>query len=88
MTEAEDRQLGNLTRVIAKAWADEAYKQRLITDAVAVLAEEGIAVPEGVSVRVVEDSEDVRTIVLPPVPTDLGDMDDLEGRVTPSSLML
>ena len=39
-----------LARVISKAWADTQYKQRLIDDPVAVLKEEGVTVPDGVTV--------------------------------------
>ena len=45
---------------VAKAWADEDYKQRLLTDTAAVLKEEGVDTHEGMSVRVVviEDVEE------------------------------
>jgi len=55
-------------KVVAKAWTDEGYKQRLLSDPATVLKEEGIAVPEGVQIKVVENSDKVFHFVLPPQP--------------------
>jgi hypothetical protein len=41
-------------QVVAQAWTDAAYKQRLLADPAAVLAEQGLAVPAGVAVQVHE----------------------------------
>ena len=46
-----------LSQVVAKAWSDAAFKQRLLAGPVAVLRAEGVDVPEGRQVRVVEESE-------------------------------
>ncbi len=51
--------------IITKAWTDEAFKQRLLTDATAVLKEEGVTVPEGVKVKVVENNEKLFHFVIP-----------------------
>jgi hypothetical protein len=40
---------------VARAWDDEPFRQRLLAEPEAVLREEGLDVPEGVEVRVVED---------------------------------
>jgi hypothetical protein len=37
--------------IISKAWADEAFKQRLLGDTATVLAKEGIEIPERVPLR-------------------------------------
>ena len=52
-------------RVVAKAWADEDYKARLLSDPAAVLTEEGIALPEGKSVRIVEATANETVLILP-----------------------
>ena len=52
-------------QVVAKAWQDESFKRRLLDDPAAVLKEHGIAVPAGVQVRVVEDTDQVRHLTLP-----------------------
>jgi hypothetical protein len=55
-----------MQQVIAKAWADEEFKQMLLADPAAALKQEGIAVPEGVQVKVVENTDNVFHLVLPP----------------------
>jgi len=62
-----------MDRIIAKARAGEAFKARLIADPVATLRAEGIAVPDGVTLSVREDTPTHLHIVLPPQP--------LEGEV-------
>ena len=54
--------------VVAKAWADPAFKRRLLADPVAVLREHGIEEPPGKAVRVVEQAEDEVLFLLPHKP--------------------
>jgi hypothetical protein len=42
---------------VARAWDDDAFRQRLLAEPEAVLREEGIDVPPGVEVRVAEGDE-------------------------------
>ena len=56
-----------LGAIITKAMQDETFKQQLIADPAAVLTAEGVAIPEGVTVKVVADTASVRHIVLPAV---------------------
>jgi hypothetical protein len=68
-------------RVVERAWKDEAFKAQLLTDPVTAVAQEGIFVPEivrrcGITFKVVEDTEAVRHLVLPPPPAD--ELSDLE----------
>ncbi|GAB1394974.1 hypothetical protein MASR1M60_31380 [Rhodocyclaceae bacterium] len=62
-----------MQQLIAKCWADEAFKQRLLADPVGTLKAEGIAVPEGVRVRVMEDTAQEVTLVIPARSTELSD---------------
>lgn len=55
-------------RIVAKAWADEAYKKRLLADPAKVAAEEGLIVPEGVALKLVEAAHRQAWLVLPPKP--------------------
>jgi Nitrile hydratase, alpha chain len=55
-------------RVISRAWQDPAFKQQLLTDPNAALAQEGITVPSGLKVQVHENSAGVQHIVLPAKP--------------------
>jgi hypothetical protein len=61
----------SLGRVIARTWTDEAFKKELLADPVRVLAANGVAVPKGTAVKVLEDSNAVNHLVLPPKPADL-----------------
>jgi len=65
-------------RIIAKCWADEAFKQALIADPVATLRHEGIELPAELRVTVLENTPSQIHLVIPPVPTELSD-DDLDG---------
>jgi hypothetical protein len=58
--------------VIAKAWASEAFKQRLKADATKVLREEGVEVPRGIRVVANFDEVGLRNIVVPMKPRGLG----------------
>jgi hypothetical protein len=69
--------LGN---VIAKAWADEDFKQALMRDPRAVIEGEGVHLPEGLEVRVMENSDSVFNLVLPPKPATLRDQSDMPDR--------
>src|SRR5262245_36273320 len=68
-------------QVVARAWSDEAYKQRLLSDPQAVLAEAGLSVPANVQVQVHEATPTLLHLVLPPAPTGLSEeqLDALAG---------
>jgi len=57
-------------KIVAKAWRDPAVKAELIANPAAALKAEGIDVPAGMTVTVVEDTDKQFHLVLPPVPTD------------------
>jgi nitrile hydratase subunit alpha len=54
----------NGARVVARAWVDPAYKQRLLTDANAAIAELGYGGQQGEHMRVVENSPKVHNLVV------------------------
>jgi hypothetical protein len=64
-----------LGKLIAKTWADGAFKARLLADPAGVLTAEGLQIPAGVSVKVVENTDTVFNLVLPSKPADLSDAD-------------
>ena len=51
-------------RVVARAWVDPAFKERLLADGTAAVAELGIAGAEGDNVRVVENTDHVHNLVV------------------------
>jgi hypothetical protein len=56
-------------QVVARAWSDEAFKRRLLAHPTAVLKEAGLAVPGGVQFKVVENTERLIHLILPPAPS-------------------
>jgi hypothetical protein len=74
MTTAENP----MQKIIARCWEDEEFKKRLMADPKKVLDGEGVNVPDGVSIRVMEDTEQIRTLIIPPAPSHLDD-DQLKG---------
>jgi hypothetical protein len=55
-------------RIIAKAWADDAFKAALLANPNATLAAEGIAVPDGLTLKVLEDTPGTMHVILPKPP--------------------
>ena len=69
MTTAENP----MQKIITRCWEDEAFKKRLMADPAKTIDAEGVRIPAGVSIRVVEDTDQVRTLIIPPAPFVLGD---------------
>ena len=62
-------------QVVAKAWSDEAFRTRLLAQPAAVLKEAGLDVPEGCQLKVVENTERLVHLILPPKPS-TGELSD------------
>jgi hypothetical protein len=62
-------------RLVAKSWEDDAFKQRLMANPIAVLKEYGVEVRPGVEVKVVEGraapefGENAVVLSIPPKPS-------------------
>jgi hypothetical protein len=56
-------------KIIARALADDAFKAKLLSDATAILKEEGVVIPEGFEVRAVENTDKVFHLVIPRKPS-------------------
>src|SRR6516225_9139294 len=75
------------SQIVARAWCDEGFMKRLLSDPRHVLAEHGLEVPEsaevkvveGEEVRVVELSDTLRHFTLPVSPPDELNDEDLVG---------
>ncbi|MBP2229599.1 hypothetical protein J2847_002898 [Azospirillum agricola] len=59
-----------LTSILAKSQTDPSFRERLLADPAATLAAEGMAVPPGLTVAVVEDTATKTHLVLPPATPD------------------
>ncbi len=60
--------------MIARAWSDAEFKAKLLSDPHAALAEAGVDLPDGLNVKVLEDSADTQHLVLPAVPKNAGEL--------------
>jgi hypothetical protein len=64
-----------MSQLIAKCWADEGFKQKVLADPAAALKAEGVELPAGLSLKAHEDTDKVVHLVIPARPTDLSDVD-------------
>jgi nitrile hydratase subunit alpha len=66
IVDAYEHKIGprNGARVVAKAWVDPAYKQRLLADGTAAIAELGFSGAEGTRMVVIENSPKVHNLVV------------------------
>ena len=62
-------------QLIAKCWADEGFKRRLLADATATLKAEGEKLPAGLTFKAVENTDKVFHLVIPAKPIELSDED-------------
>jgi hypothetical protein len=68
VTEQQHFQEKQWSMIVARAWADEGFKERLLSEPKAVLREHGLEMAPEIDVKIVEDSERVRHFVLPANP--------------------
>lgn len=68
-------------KILAKSWADEDYKNRLLSDPASVMKEEGLNVPDDVEFKCVEATDKLVWMVLPPKPSDAGSIEAGEERL-------
>jgi hypothetical protein len=85
-----EEQSKKMGQIVAKCWADDSFKQQLIAKPMATLKAEGVELPEGLSVKVLDNLADVFHLVIPTKPTELSD-EDLDvvsgGVVLPPTLL-
>ena len=72
-----------LRSLFKRCWADPELKRRFLAEPAAVLDEEGFIVPEGMKIRVIENTPGEMNIVLPLDPDSLelssAEMDQVAG---------
>jgi hypothetical protein len=69
-TAASEEWTKAVSQITAKAWSDAGFKKRLLSDPVTVLKDYGLTFPPGVTIKVLEDTDTVYHLSLPPKPTD------------------
>jgi len=73
-TEQQSNQWG---QIVARAWQDDGFKKRLIGNPSAVFKEQGLELPAGVQLRLVENTDQVLYLTLPAKPRE-GQLSDAE----------
>jgi hypothetical protein len=63
-------------QIMAQAWKDPAFKQRLLASPTVVLQEQGITLPVGREVKIVENTDRVAYFPLPTRPLERGVVED------------
>jgi hypothetical protein len=71
----QEEQARKMSQLIAKCWADEAFKRKVLADPAATLRAEGLELPAGLSYVVHENTDKVVHLVIPAKPTVLSDED-------------
>jgi Nitrile hydratase, alpha chain len=56
-------------KAVRKAWTDPEFRAKLLANPRAALADEGAPMPAGVTIKVVENTDAVVHLVLPPRPS-------------------
>ena len=71
-------QTNSLATRFSACWKGDALKERFLSDPKSVLAEHGLEPPEGITVKVVENSDNTVHITLPATPVDHIELTDAE----------
>ena len=69
----QDLQNDIIAIILTKCREDESFKQQLLNDPAATLKTEGVEIPFGYTVRIMENTEDTFHFVIPNRSTDLPD---------------
>jgi hypothetical protein len=64
-----------ISQLIARCWADEDFKKKVLADPATTLRAEGLEVPAGLSYVAHENTERVVHLIIPAKPTELSDED-------------
>jgi Nitrile hydratase, alpha chain len=69
----QEEQAKKISQIIAKCWADEDFKQKVLANPAATLRAEGLDLPADLSYVAHENTEKVIHLIIPAKPTDLSD---------------
>ena len=58
----------SFSKIVSLAWSDPNFKAKLLSDPAAACAEVGVPLPPNLTIKVVEDTDTVMHVVLPPAP--------------------
>lgn len=66
------------SKIIAHAWKDPRFRERLLKDPKSALKELDCPVPEKLQLKVIEEQENQWLLVLPKVPVDAANLSEIE----------
>lgn len=77
----QDVQHKAFAAIVARSWSDADFRAALLADPATTLRANGVHVPTGMQVQVVEDSSTLMHVVLPERPSELSDeeLDSVAG---------
>jgi hypothetical protein len=55
-------------KMVARAWSDPAFKAKLLADPAAALEQAGVRVSAGMTLKIVEDTDNLTHLILPTAP--------------------
>ncbi|HAZ15297.1 MAG: hypothetical protein A2Y28_01515 [Chlamydiae bacterium GWC2_50_10] len=65
-------------KIFARAWKDETYRRKLLTNPIEALKEFGVQIPTGWNVKVIEEPAKTFYFVLPPAPANARNLTEQE----------
>jgi nitrile hydratase alpha subunit len=74
----QDQSRNQFGDIVSKCWKDAAFKQKFMSNPKGVLKDHGIDVPAGMDVKVVENSDKVLYVTIPPAPPAPGELSEKE----------
>ena len=72
----QEAQGKKMSQLIAKCWADEGFKRKLLADPAATLKAEGVELPAGLSIKALENTDKVFHLVIPAKSADSSNLSD------------
>ena len=63
-----DQMRASYAKVVTKAWSDSDFKAKLLANPAAALAEVGVEVPAGITLKAVENTSETFYLIIPPPP--------------------
>lgn len=66
--------MSDVAKIVAHAWSDRMFKQELLRHPAAAMAEHGVKVQKGITVKVIENTDDNYLLVLPVAPDNASEL--------------
>ena len=84
---SNDEMRKKYAKIVAKAWADDDYKKKLIASPKEILKQEGIELPDKIKIRIFENTDTELNFVFPAKPETLSSISEIEERLSANTLV-